>query len=311
MVRTSFTDKPTPALRVFIFLSWLIAVIFLFGLPLWSWVFNDVLGYGKALCHNDASSIVCGNTNQSYIDIARELRRDRTYDGAMFLNHSYWGCGCGEGIFGDWACVVATDEHSLNIYQTPFNSHSFSISYFITTPSATGAFSAAAFFPMLFIWNFGAGTINEYNGCLGKVFASRLLFLTQVMFQVFFGLFLFFNVCAFPKMHFPVVGIFIASQVLHMCAVADYIGCKTAQGKFVLAVCFLSCFALAIGTAVDSMGPEQDGSWLEQHAFFLGECAGMSTILSIPVLLTVFWQQDDYKSSDSELDEEDSAYDEE
>jgi len=313
MVRTSFTDKPSPGLRVFIFLCWLKAVIFLFGLPLWSWLFNDAMGYGKALCHHDASAVVCGNTNQSYIDNAHQNKRERTYDGAKFLNHSYWGCGCGEGIFGDWACVVATNEHNLNNYQTQFLSHSFSVSYYITTPSATGIFCAATFFPMLFIWNFGAGTIKEYNGCGGQACGERTLFVTQVIFQIFFGAFLFFNVCAFPKTHGIVVSIFVASQVVHMCTVAAHLGCKTARGKFVLAVSFLAFFALAVGEVVDYNGPQQDGSWFVQHAFFLGEVTGLSAILSIPVILTVFWQEDEdgYKSGDSELDDEESAYDEE
>jgi len=313
----NFTDKPTPALKVFIFLSWVLAVVFMFGLPLWSKLFNDTLGYGKALCHHDASHIICGNTKEPYLSIAERLDRVQPahyWSGNLTQwawainkhqlgNETYWGCSCGEGVFGDWACVVQMDPRDVIEGQDAFSSHVFSISYFITTPSATGLFAAVTFFPILFIWNFGAGNIKEYNGCVGEVCNSYFLFVTQVMFQIFFGLFLFFNVCAFPGSHTVVVMMFILSEVLHMIAVAAHIGCKKKRGMLVTGMCILGTVGPAIGMAMSRFPPFEDGNWFKQNAFYLGESVGLTCITGIPVILTVFFPQKDERQFEESAEE--------
>lgn len=276
--------NPGPVLKAFMLLSWINATVFLFGLPHWSYVFNDYLGYGKALCNAPAGTTICGNTKEKYLDLAKRLERHK--GGLMEkTGHSYWGCSCGEGIFGDWACVVEQHKPHMHFYMNGFMGNSFSISYFITTPSATGLFTAVTFFPILFIWNLGAGNSN-YEG---DSYSVKFIFITQVAFQVFFGLFLFFTLCAFPKAHLVVVGMFILCEVAHMFAVACHIGHKTPMGRSVFGTCAVGVVGLTIGTIVDAMAPQQDGTWLQQHAFYLGECTGLVAVLAIPVILTVFF----------------------
>jgi hypothetical protein len=287
----SFPAKPTPAIKACMVASWIIVMLYVLGLPYWSYLFNDVLGYWKGLCRTPAEHITCNNVNvpfnASYLEIARKL--NRSTDGQLY------GCTCGEGVFADWACLSSSE--------TPFaifRSNTYSISYFISTPSATGGLAATAFWPIFFIWWYGVGTTSpnqlmQMNPSLAKdeAFIAADLALvrnTQIVFQIFFNLFLFNTLCMFPSAHGVVVALFIIAEIIHFIAIAKLYGYSSVIGKLITGLCMSGVWVLAIGNALSSLDIF-NGTSIQLYSFWLAECYGFAAIFAITPLL-VFLRPD-------------------
>eukprot|EP00931_Biecheleriopsis_adriatica_P068702 TRINITY_DN42617_c0_g1_i1.p1 TRINITY_DN42617_c0_g1~~TRINITY_DN42617_c0_g1_i1.p1 ORF type:complete len:101 (-),score=9.57 TRINITY_DN42617_c0_g1_i1:13-315(-) len=61
-------------------------MIYVFGLPFWSYLANDKLGYFQELCTTPAEFVQCGN-GLNYTEIAENLSRRRP---ASYLKLSLW-----------------------------------------------------------------------------------------------------------------------------------------------------------------------------------------------------------------------------
>jgi len=288
--------KPTPAIKACMVLSWITVMMYVLGLPYWSYLFNDVLGYGRGLCRTPAEHITCNNVNVPfnlpYLEIARKL--NRSVDG------QYYGCTCGEGVFADWACL----SHSETTFAS-FTSNGYSISYFISTPSATGGLACTTFWPIFFIWWYGVGATSrsqlmQMNPSLAKDAASLDAGLahvrnTQIIFQIFFNLFLFNTLCIFPSLHGMVVAIFIIAELAHFIAIAKLFGYSTTVGKLIVTLCISIILALAIGIVLSSSDTLK-GTSIQLYSFWLAECYGFAAIFAIAPLLA-FFQPDDCDST--------------
>mmetsp|Transcript_140226 Transcript_140226/g.364466 ORF Transcript_140226/g.364466 Transcript_140226/m.364466 type:complete len:316 (+) Transcript_140226:48-995(+) len=237
-------------------------VLFLFSLPFLSWLFNDVFGFAKNLCETPAEEIQCGG-GVSYVEIAEKLGR-RNAAGMLV------GCGCEDGILRDWSCAVGTT--------------SFSISYFISTAPGTGAMAALSAWPCIGMWFYGAGMLRKLSNTEGT-HAATLDFVggTLVAFQFFYGLFLMNTTCLAPTFHAISVTLFNVAAVVHYLAVAYTVDRSTRAGMYIT-------ISVAVGVAAIGLGavwPESP-SWLGQHAFWLGECIGLSSGMSIAPILLFF-----------------------
>jgi len=231
-------------------------VVFAFGLPLWSLFFNDVLGFVRTLCTTPARDIKCGS-GAPYVEIAELLgRRD--------ANGTLVGCACEEGILRDWACAAGAPQ--------------FSISYFISTPPGTGAMAALSFWPILGQWYFGAGTLRPHG---------NLVIGSLIAFQLFYGLFLINTSCIFPAIHGRVVEAFIVAEIVHFGAIGVSVGTRTFAGKLISAALAFGVVSILVGRAFP-VGP----SFLGQHAFWLGECFGISAAFTVAPVLLLFERGD-------------------
>lgn len=241
----------------------LLFVFFVFSQPLLSWLLNDVLGLAKDLCKTPAEQITCGSGERYELVAARLGRLDA--DKALV------GCGCEEGILRDWACAA--------------NTTSFSISYFISTAPGTGIMAALSFWPVIGMWIYGAGTLGHL-ACTGtEPGFLNLITNTLVLFQFSYGLFLINTTCIFPWLHTISVVLFNGSAVVHYLAVAYVVGWQTKVGQYLNASSFLGIAAIALG----SLYPASP-SWFGQHAFWLGECAGLSAGMAIAPILILFYE---------------------
>jgi len=237
-------------------------VLFLFSQPMLSWLFNDVLGYAADLCETPADEIQCGN-QANYVEIAEKLGR-RNAAGELI------GCSCEDGILRDWSCAAGAT--------------SFSISYFISTAPGTGMMAALSAWPMIGAWFYGAGTLRKMSHADGGVTAEMdILGATLIAFQLFYGLFLVNTTCVAPKFHVVSVVLFNSAAVVHYVTVAYYIGRSTQAGKYINVSVAVAIVAIFLGT----VWPESP-SWLGQHAFWLGECIGLSSGMSIAPIL-IYW----------------------
>jgi len=261
-------------------------MIYVFGLPFWSYLANQKLGYVEALCTTPAEFVKCGE-GLNYTEIAESLGRRRPDIGLV-------GCTCGEGIFGDYACVVQQDGTISN-----FISDSFSISYYIATASATGGLAAVTFFPLLFIWGYGLGFNLEVEdhflkttcpstnmlSSSTKLLDTSAVFWTQVAFQVLYSGFLFNTLCVNPIGHFVNVIGFLVAEIAHFLAMASLIGFETRTGKTVSITCIAAVVVLVSG-AVTTAIPSLVGTFVGRYAFWFAECLGFSLILLItPAML--------------------------
>lgn len=237
-------------------------VLFLFSLPILSWLFNDVFGFAKDLCQNPAEELQCGS-GVSYVEIAEKLGR-RDVDGALI------GCSCEDGILRDWACAVGTS--------------SFSISYFISTAPGTGAMAALSAWPMIGAWFYGAGTLRRLSRAEGDNAATiDFLGVTLIAFQFFYGLFLIDTTCVAPIFHAVSVVLFNVAAVVHYLAVAYTVDRSTRAGRYTIVSVAVGVVAIGLG----AIWPVSS-SWLGQHAFWLGECIGLSSGMSIAPILLFF-----------------------
>mmetsp|Transcript_30297 Transcript_30297/g.87364 ORF Transcript_30297/g.87364 Transcript_30297/m.87364 type:complete len:346 (-) Transcript_30297:341-1378(-) len=243
-------------------------VAYVFFLPIWSWLLNDVLGEVARLCGTPASQILCSNRG-NYTDIALQFGR-RNQRGELV------GCGCGEGVLADWSCAPVEGER-------------FSISYFISTAPGTGAMAAFSAWPIMTQWIHGVGNSKFFGeACSPSLAADSLaysvMWYSQLVFHCFFGLFLMSTLCIQPIAHTVVVVLFIIALVVYFVLLAIVLGVGSKVGKFVLILTIVAVAALITGFSIRG-GP----SWFEQHAFWLGECIGLSLAFAITPVLAWFY----------------------
>lgn len=231
--------------------------VFMFGAPFWSWFFNDYLRWYVKSCETPATLIQCGS-GADYTAIAVKLNRT--------LRGQYIGCGCDDGILGDWSCAV--------------NVPCFSLSYFVSSAPGTGCMAALTAWPVLSGWVYvpKKDAINPR----ASEWHFRAEWYAQVSFQFFYGLFLINTLCVNPQEHAIVVVAFIVSMVIHFAMVAFVFGgCNSSRGILIYG---LIGFAL-VSEATGSLWPVSP-SWLGQHAFWLGECVALVTAFSLMPVLT-------------------------
>eukprot|EP00933_Yihiella_yeosuensis_P008212 TRINITY_DN11354_c0_g2_i1.p1 TRINITY_DN11354_c0_g2~~TRINITY_DN11354_c0_g2_i1.p1 ORF type:complete len:311 (+),score=4.00 TRINITY_DN11354_c0_g2_i1:175-1107(+) len=282
------TGEPTRSQWRGAFFFVFLFMVYVFGLPYWSYLFNDKLGFYKELCTTPAEQVFCGD-GQNYTEIAIALGRQ--------VDGRYVGCTCGEGIIADYVCPIS-QEGDITSLVTP----QFSISYFIGTPNATGALAALTFFPLLFIWFYSPGanstmSVKLQSMCLltgaGEVSspksyetAEELWLVTQVAFQIFYGLFLMFTLCVAPNAHTIVVTLFVIAEVSHFVAIAYYVGFSTTFGKAIGITCAVAVIVLTLGSLTNM--PTFAGTNIQTYGFWLAECIGFSLILLITPTIVFF-----------------------
>lgn len=258
---------------------WVQLVMFLFGLPWWSTLFNDAFGYGAILCTADGKDTECTNMDD-YAAWANENGRVRE-DGSL------WACSCEEGIFSDSVCL-------------PIHLNYWSISHYISTAPGTGGMFAVTAFPSLFIWMYGGNNplilevvMHTSYTSQQKQRMSSLLTLSQAVFQAFYGLFLFFSSCVFPNQHTIVVRCYIVAEVLHMVLLAMSVGTHSKAGRAVLTVTTtgMTLMILLCALAVVARARGSTATFF-LYSFWLGECIGFSAINAIPCILAWIPQED-------------------
>jgi len=249
-------------LKGLLVLATAIFVLFLFLQPVLSWLFNDVFGMVQALCETPAEEIQCGS-GVSYVEIAERLDR-RNANGTLI------GCSCEDGFLRDYACAVGTS--------------SFSISYFISTAPGTGAMAALSTGPMIGAWFYGAGTLRQLSHTEGSTVAKLdVLTGSLVAYQFFYGLFLINTVCIASTLHTISVVLFNMAAIVHYITVACTVDRSTRAGMYIIISVAVGVVAIGLGT----LWPESP-SWLGQHAFWLGECIGLTSGMSIAPILLFF-----------------------
>jgi len=197
------------------------------------------------------------------VEIAEKLGRWSTH-GVLV------GCGCGDGIFRDWSCAAGTT--------------SFSISYFISTAPGTGAMAALSAWPCIGAWFYGAGALRKLSHTEGtKTVTLDFVGGSLVAFQFFFGLFLINTTCIAPNFHLISVAVFNVAAVVHYLAVAYTVDRSTRAGLYIT----ISVAVGVAGIALGAVWPESP-SWLGQHSFWLGECIGLSSGMSMAPILMFF-----------------------
>ena len=164
------------------FISSCLLSLYVFMLPLFANLFTR--NYDYKLC---SSPVYCA-------------------DGTSFYNltGSHFGCGCGQGIFGQNVCAVTT--------------YGYTISGFIATAPATGAMAVLSALPCIAAWVFGTGSARFYCIVPSYLRFFSLFFLT--VFQCCYIMFLFSTVCIFPDLHDWNVVIFAMSAIFHYLTVA-------------------------------------------------------------------------------------------
>jgi len=250
------------AFAVFQLVMVALTVIFLFGVPFWSWFFNDYLGLIYTSCETPARFIVCGD-GSNYTETA--VRLGRIQDG------EYLGCSCQDGILADWACAV--------------DQGGFSISYFISSAPGTGMLAALTAWPIISSWLYGplrsvgAGAQDNYSisPTLRKVCSY-----SQVAFQFFYGLFLINTLCVVPTLHSVVVVTFIIALIVHFATIGyAFGGVDSNRGRCIYGLVIIGTVSVLIGFFWPT-----GSSWWGQHAFWLGEAIGMSSAFVIAPILT-------------------------
>lgn len=268
---------PSYEVRICMVVCWVQFVVFVFGLPWLSTLFNDTFGYGAILCTANGRDTECTNMDD-YATWALENGRVRE-DGSI------WACSCEEGVFADSVCL----PHKY-----------WSISHYISTAPGTGGLVAVTAFPILFVWMYGgsnplmlAAVLKPSYTWLQRERRTALITLSQAVFQAFYGLFLFFSLCVFHDAHVIAVVCFIVAEVGHMVLLATSIGTDTKVGKVILAVTItgmtlliLLCTLAKVATTLGSTAT------FFLYCFWLGECIGFSAILSIPCILVWLPEED-------------------
>eukprot|EP00929_Paragymnodinium_shiwhaense_P087102 TRINITY_DN473_c0_g2_i1.p1 TRINITY_DN473_c0_g2~~TRINITY_DN473_c0_g2_i1.p1 ORF type:complete len:329 (-),score=34.39 TRINITY_DN473_c0_g2_i1:357-1343(-) len=282
-------STPTNFVLAGMWLAWLSFTVYVFGMPLWSKIFLDDLGYWKELCVTPAEDIVCGD-GQDYMEIATRLGRVHHYG-------THVGCGHGAGIFGDWACPV-------NLAVEPVSARTFSISYLMGTPNATGLLAAVAFLPLLSIWGYGFWTnpamaaAVRANGMLRQGLnesrAFSFLFYTQVAFQLLLAAFLFFTFCSFVKGHEVFMELFTLSQTVHFFGIAYVLDCRSFRAKIIIGLMIGATLALLLGVQSSRFGQRAVGHAVYVYGFWFAECVVFSTYLIITPLICLLARDTDH-----------------
>jgi len=236
-------------------------------------------------CWLPAEHIWCGS-GQNYTQLVFDLGlHHRIRDGKVY------GCGCGEGVLGDWVCSTYFADSNTVPDNIPF-----SISYFISSAPGTGAMAAFSAFPILSMWIYGfsdPSVLAKVNPSKivgrdlnGVQVADDTLWFTQVLFQLFFGLFLIHTECVNLYFHQVSVNMFILATLVHYVAIMYKCGMHTRHARI---ICFLAVIGLTAELSGYTAKIVDPMSWWGQYGFFLGECIGLSCAFGIaPVLAILF-----------------------
>ncbi|CAK0893437.1 unnamed protein product [Prorocentrum cordatum] len=293
--------KYFPWLKAVMWVQWVAFTLYLFTLPLLSDAMNNGVRLGgiqiidpmwPKLCKTPADQIHCGSL-QNYTEIAVALGRQ--------VDGQYVGCGCGEGVLGDNACMVNIPQNYL-----AGKPDGFSVSYYIGTGPGTGSMAALSSLPILGMWGYGLGSYDQWLPNAGPCFGwylGRAVAATLTTFQLAYGGFLMCTFCVYPTMHFAFVGTFIASLALHFVLIAViicYSRSKTAMDSrlslAIMVITVLGSSLMVIGT----LWPTSP-SWMGQHAFWLAECVGLSTGSLIGPLVFTYGSTDESTTADDAL----------
>merc|ERR1719296_98253 len=123
-----------------------------------------------------------------------------------------WGCSAQQGVFGDWACLIASPLKRPD---------AFSISYFSNPGPGTGALALFTTFPSLFFWLYGGanstlmmplmrGTDEE------KMYRQHVNTILTCIYQMSMGFLFFSSESVFPIMHMMAVTCGVLSLSAHL-----------------------------------------------------------------------------------------------
>jgi len=218
-----------------VWMFFLVFEAYLWGLPAFAkWQFTMDANHTifEDYCWTPAEHITCGvnpyTGNKTYKELVDELGLTYRYksDGKLY------GCGCGEAVFADYVCPYVPPGADFPV--------SFGISQYIGTAPASGAMGAVSMVPILAMWYYGSGASSAF-AYLNPALASwptkhlglldLLTWVTMLIFQIFYGLFLCFTWCVDHTLHRKVLYPMLFSLLFHWCFVAVGIGCKTPQAK--------------------------------------------------------------------------------
>jgi len=303
-----FPAIPRDNTLTFMWVSWAALVSFLYPLPFWSYILNDssLVNGVEVSCNVPAPSLSCNNVYSAsaqvdYAEAVKEWNTGGSFWSRKFpvnrkKNDKLYGCAAGQGIFGDWFCVGFQTD--VSIYTAGY----YSVSFFVSTASGTGLFGLVAFFPFLFFWIYGPLTCKGHPLLLEDpksldtslprpscscLWTRTVYAYTQLLFQVFFGLFQFFAVAYWPTLHTPVVTVFVFAEVAHFLTAAHLIGVGTAVGKILRALAFMSVFVLVLGLLTTTV-PHWFGYYLASYGFWFSECTGLAMITFITPYVWTF-----------------------
>lgn len=332
-----FPEVPGPLTKKYMCCTWILLAVMLFGLPVWSSLFNDyshLLPCPTALwgskcqdvpgwqptCNVNVENLLCnqpngtsipyewvignmnsGNNPDKWVLWGREiLGGGPLVWGATIdrnINGTQYGCAAGQGIIGDWACIGKTP---FSIMESGY----FSVSYYVATASGTGLFAMFAFFPFLFFWIYGPASkawvcalnvegLLQQEGCsIPKYYATAqfVMGVSQVFFQIFFGLFQVFGVSYWPTIHGTVVIVFVISEITHFVAASYMMGLSQHfEARMVAVLALLSGVCVTVGLLIGAPVPGS-GLWylnqrlpyfLQRRLFMWTECIGLTIITGI------------------------------
>jgi len=144
--------------KMLIWLAFVAYLMYIWSLPALSWFFNQYLGQAEELCWLPAEDVHCGD-GSDYVALALAANRSR--------NGVLYGCGCGQGVFGDILCAAKSKfeyEHG-----TPIG---FTISQLISTAPATGGMALVSIAPIVTMWLYGVVDL-QMRGTIKKAVTPR------------------------------------------------------------------------------------------------------------------------------------------
>ena len=154
-------------------------------------------------------SYLFDQNNNSYLRNTKVICTDNT--SFYNLTGSFFGCGCGQGIFGQSVCPVC--------------SYGYTVSSYIAAAPATGLMACVSAFPIAAVWLFGTGSNKIYCDCRKPIprFLIKLAKFTIISFQICFFIFLFATDCIFPNIHDISVSLFCLFGIIHYCLIDIFI----------------------------------------------------------------------------------------
>lgn len=235
-------------------LSSIIMSLYVWSLPILSYLFDQ--NKNKYLCN---TLVICSDNTSFYNKTG-----------------SLYGCGCGQGIFGQSVCPVCD--------------YGYTISSYIATAPATGLMACVSAFPSAAIWLFGTGSNKLYYECRKTIpiFLILLAKSTIISFQVCFFIFLFATDCIFPHLHDISVSLFCLFGIIHYCLIAyiyqHYYDDKRGS-KYIINLCLISMFSFCLFILTGHIYDTQQ-IYLFKYFPWAFECLGITTSFSIaPIMI--------------------------
>eukprot|EP00929_Paragymnodinium_shiwhaense_P030285 TRINITY_DN17188_c0_g1_i1.p1 TRINITY_DN17188_c0_g1~~TRINITY_DN17188_c0_g1_i1.p1 ORF type:complete len:377 (+),score=42.54 TRINITY_DN17188_c0_g1_i1:80-1210(+) len=227
----------------------------------------------EGMCITPAHEIHCTD-GQNFTELAMKHR------GAPF------GCGCGQGVFGEGLC--------------PMTSYGYTLSDYVSTAPALGAMLGLGFFPLLGTWA-STGIINKH--CKPSWFMENLHFMSMLFFQLSYIAWGISSDCIFPLAHAVLTVAFLGGFLWHwvvsafLCIAAE--GIRALEAEIVLYVACMSIFIISVGAVprvfltinavLQPWGYDPLPNWnrgLGSYAFWFAEAAGLSlTFGAYPLIL--------------------------